>query len=94
MKGATSGPGYSQSYALTIFTLTNAHRVSCSRQPIVVNIDYGAGDDRANRLDSRFDSVDKLISVSNDHFLVYLPLTRGKHVIRGITDGGLVSCIR
>jgi hypothetical protein len=50
-----------------------------------VTIGYGAGDDRANRLDSRFDSVDNLISASNDHFLIHLPLKSGKHVIRGIT---------
>lgn len=75
----------SQSYALMTVTLKNAYHTSYQPSPIVVNIERGAGDDRANRLNFKFDSMDKPVSASDDHFLVRLPLAPGKYVIRGIT---------
>jgi hypothetical protein len=73
------------SYALMTVTLKNAYHTSYQPSPIVVHMERGAADSRADRLNFKFDDQATTTSDNGNHYFVRIPLAPGKYVMRGIT---------
>jgi len=73
------------SYALMTVTLKNAYHTSYQPSPIVVHMERGAADSRADRLNFKFDDQATTTSDNGNHYFVRIPLAPGKYVMHGIT---------
>jgi hypothetical protein len=70
---------------LMTVTLKNAYHTSYQPSPIVVHMERGAADSRADRLNFKFDDQATTTSDNGNHYFVRIPLAPGKYVMRGIT---------
>jgi hypothetical protein len=73
------------SVLLMSLTMKNDFHPSYQPSPIVVNVERGDANQRADRLNFLFDQDGTEESKTENHYLVRMSLPPGKYVVRGIT---------